>query len=180
MSGDFSGLRDQFLECRFQDTGQLNVQALAAKGAIAFLSTATQMDEIYEVSGNPGSLAPGLYRIRNEGSSELLLTQKRYATGAETMAETVDVLHARDETIDANNGQSTKSSTSKAHSWAGCSFPPPMPPGRGGSSARPAGPTRNSKSWRSRSRRPANKRAVTTLGKRTGLPSMPGRKKGLS
>jgi len=100
LSGDFSGLRDQFLERRFQNTGQLDIQALAAQGAIAFLSTATQVDEIYEVFGNTGSLAPGLYRIRNEGSSELLLTQKTYATSAETMAETVDVVHPSDKTID--------------------------------------------------------------------------------
>jgi hypothetical protein len=111
MSGDFSGLRDQF-----QNTGQLNIQALAAQGAIAFLSTATQVDEIYEVSGNPGSLAPGLYRILNEGSSELLLTQKRYATSAETMAETVDVVHPSDETIEGH-GKSPDSCTVARLIW---------------------------------------------------------------
>ena len=87
-----TGCLDAFLERRFRDSGQLNLDLLANQGIISFLSKVSHCDEIYEVSQPGERLAAGVYRIRDEGAGKPVVTVKRHGNSRGEFAETIDFI----------------------------------------------------------------------------------------
>ncbi len=95
-----SGVRDQFLERRFRDVGQIDLEALANQGKIAYLSKSAPIDEFYEVSAAIPNVEAGTYRIRDEGAESPSVTVKKRGDGHAQLTETIDYIDPEEGMVD--------------------------------------------------------------------------------
>lgn len=92
------GYRDEFLELRHRDVGQLDLQRLSDSKVIAPLSKTRHRDELYEVPEGH-AIEPGIYRIRDEGAPKPFVTVKRHGDGRTIYSETIDIMAPTDELL---------------------------------------------------------------------------------
>jgi adenylate cyclase class IV len=87
------GLRGTFLERRFRNDGQVDIEILCRNEEICFLSKSKHTDEYYRIDTTVAGLAPGLYRVRDEGAPTPLVTVKKQGDGRTAFSETIDIVH---------------------------------------------------------------------------------------
>lgn len=101
------GFSDKFLERRFQNAGQIDLEQHAKNGLIAFLSKSNSSDEFYRIENAATGLSPGLYRIRDEGTDVPVVTVKHQGDGHGIFSQTIDCISPDEEMLDAirSNGE---------------------------------------------------------------------------